>query len=68
MSDTFDHYHDAMDQRDSFEAEGYEPEEDKTCRYCGTSGFHWEETDRGWRLHDAGGNVHLCAQGLTRNR
>jgi len=63
MSDTFDHYHDAMDQRDTMEQEVCECEEEfKTCRYCGTGGFHWEETERGWRLFDAGGNMHLCAQ------
>ena len=31
----------------------------KTCRHCGKTGLIWKQTDRGWRLHGAGG-IHSC--------
>jgi hypothetical protein len=32
----------------------------KTCKRCGVGGFHWEELDSGWRLHDRWGKLHEC--------
>lgn len=32
----------------------------KKCAHCGTTGLHWAEIATGWRLVDAGGNVHTC--------
>ena len=32
----------------------------KVCEYCGEEGLHWEETPRGWRLHDSDGDIHVC--------
>lgn len=31
-----------------------------TCKYCGADQFSWRMTDKGWRLHDIHGNIHLC--------
>jgi len=30
------------------------------CKYCGCDGLDWRNTERGWRLYDLRGNVHLC--------
>lgn len=44
-----------------------EPPLSRTCRYCNKGGYHWFETERGWRLCDDGGKTHECAQyGSTR--
>lgn len=32
------------------------------CRYCGREQLRWHETDNGWRLFDAQGNVHTCKE------
>ena len=31
----------------------------KTCRYCGTTGLTWKNTNDGWRLFD-GDEIHVC--------
>jgi hypothetical protein len=33
----------------------------KTCNRCGAGGLHWEETYSGWRLFEAEGHQHNCA-------
>jgi len=44
--------------------EEYEPtQEDKRCRYCRKSGFHWEQTAKGWRLFTEKGHLHSCKNG-----
>lgn len=30
------------------------------CRNCGKGGFHWEQTDEGWRLAGRNGLLHKC--------
>ncbi len=35
-------------------------EEGVACRYCGTAFLYWGETDKGWRLFNNEGNIHLC--------
>jgi hypothetical protein len=32
----------------------------KTCKYCGATGFHWVDTEGGWRLADYSGKLHNC--------
>lgn len=35
------------------------------CKYCKTSGFHWRETEYGWRLFDKDENMHQCGARST---
>jgi hypothetical protein len=30
-----------------------------TCKYCGETGFHWQDTPNGWRLFNSEG-MHAC--------
>ena len=30
------------------------------CKYCGTQGFIWGETEWGWRLFDKDNEQHMC--------
>jgi hypothetical protein len=30
------------------------------CKYCGRMGFHWKQTEQGWRLFTDNGRVHAC--------
>lgn len=45
---------------DGDDAWDYPPVKDKTCKYCGESGFHWTDTRNGWRLADHKGHLHNC--------
>jgi len=49
--DYFEWYFDPLDD---------EYEQDIQCKYCKNYGFHWELTDRGWRLHTETGKLHTC--------
>jgi hypothetical protein len=63
MSDTFNHYLQAEDQRDDLEAELGEDHSIK-CRYCGVDDLHWEEVEQEgklvWRLFRDDGEMHSC--------
>jgi hypothetical protein len=50
---------DADEWDDSYQNPFYRPQL-KSCRNCGTDGFHWEKTEKGWRLFDAKGLIHSC--------
>lgn len=43
---------------DWWDGDGYD--EEVTCRYCGKEWLEWEQTEHGWRLFDANGDVHNC--------
>lgn len=30
------------------------------CKFCNRDGFHWEETEKGWRLATETGRLHIC--------
>lgn len=40
----------------------------KVCNSCGCSGLHWEQTNRGWRLAYANGELHECDAYYQRTR
>lgn len=64
MSDTFDHYGDALDSLLDFDRhDDYDyplggiglrsrKRFDLVCRRCGTAGLHWVSTPNGWRLSE----------------
>lgn len=31
-----------------------------TCKYCNVSNFHWQYTERGYRLFSSDNKIHLC--------
>ena len=62
MSDTFDHYGQAMDQMsDGFVEYGDEkPIANKTCKFCHETGLHWQMHLNNWRLFNPNGDLHNC--------
>lgn len=30
------------------------------CKYCGRGGYHWKQTEQGWRLFTSNGRMHSC--------
>ena len=34
----------------------------KICKHCGMKGLIWKDTENGWRLAAANGELHTCAQ------
>lgn len=33
------------------------------CKFCRKSEFHWQKTERGWRLFTKEGKLHSCKKG-----
>lgn len=58
MSDTFDHYMDALEHFLEFGDE--DDPEGVTCKRCGEENLEWRDFAGRWRLFDYRGRLHRC--------
>ena len=46
------------EETDTYYGPGFKKE--KECKYCGAKPFYWQQTNKGWRLVDSIGKIHIC--------
>lgn len=37
------------------------------CKFCNTGSLHWQNTERGWRLFEQSGVMHLCRKPASKS-
>ena len=61
MSDCFNHGFQAyQSMEDNDGSEDSYLKQKLECKYCFETKVHWKLTDKGWRLHNRDGTIHMC--------